>query len=206
MAHAENYNEHDYDNLGGRGKARRAARVENRKEKRANKSENRKSKSENRRSKAQSRLLLAEKGIVTPSGAGEFASGLGGLIKNITGGGGEYSPLPTEAPAGTPPILMPAKVAEPVQAIGAAVQGVKNAVNEVLGDTSDTGAYNTKPQRPSTATPPYVNDAGGDDAGGGDIASTGAPESKMKKYMPLIIGGIVLVVVVVLVVVFKMKK
>jgi hypothetical protein len=215
MQHSEEINENDYDGflgIGKKAKAKKAVRVENRQAKKAVRLDNKKSKVENRRSRAQSRLLLAEKGIATPSGAGEVASGLGGLIKNITGGGGEASPLPTEAPAGTPPILMPAKVVEPVQAIGAAVQGVKTAINEVFGDTSDTGTFNTKPskkERPAAATEPYVSDAGGEDAGGGDTAPTGAPakpESKMKKYMPLIIAGIVLVVVVVLVVVFKKKK
>jgi hypothetical protein len=217
MAHAEELNENDYDGflgIGKKAKARKAVRVENRKEKKAVRLDNKKSKVENRRSKAQSRVILAEQGISTPSALGEVAGGLGGLIKNITGGGGGEAPAPTpvEAPAGTPPILMPSKVVEPVQAIGAAVQGVKTAINEVFGDTSDTGTYSTKPQknqRPAAATEPYVSDAGVQDVGGGDTAPTGAtakPESKMKKYMPLIIGGIVLVVVVVLVVVFKKKK
>jgi hypothetical protein len=216
MAHAEELNENDYDGflgIGKKAKAKKAVRVENRKEKKAVRLDNKKSKVENRRSKAQSRVILAEQGISTPSALGEVASGLGSLVKNLTGGGGEApTQMPSEAPAGTPPILMPAKVVEPVQAIGAAVQGVKTVINEVFGDTSDTGTFTTKPQknqRPAAATEPYVSDAGVEDVGGGDTAPTGAPakpESKIKKYMPLIIGGIVLVVVVVLVVVFKKKK
>jgi hypothetical protein len=208
MMHAENNNNSDYAYFGKKGRARRQAKkadkTENTKGRRAVRLENRKATAENRRanaankrSKAESRVILANQGIAMPS---EVSGAIGGIASIFgKGGGGGDEAQQQQIESGVPTSFVK-KAAETVGVIGGA-----------LNKMGDFGPKN------NTRTQPINADDNGGDAGdnGGDVntpRSRGNQETesnkkdKMKKAMPLIIGGIVLVVIVVLVFVFKKKK